>query len=76
MAVPGDWRLRAVTKAATVQTIQAAGCMEVSGNQGAGARAIPREGTDKTGDNIECVGDAIGTAVAEDGTRDELDRAD
>jgi hypothetical protein len=54
------WRLRAVMKAAVVQTIQAAACMEVPGRPGRPAgESDPREGTDKDGDDVDAAEDAM-----------------
>ena len=54
------WRLRAVMKAAVVQTIQAAACMEVPGKPGRPlARAIPVKAPTKTEIDVDAAEDAM-----------------
>jgi hypothetical protein len=66
-----------VMKAAVVQTIQAAACMEVPGKPGRPeARATPGCGADKDGDDVDAAEDAMELEVTLADPRGEIDGAD
>ena len=71
------WRLRAVMKAAVVQTIQAAACIEVPGRPGRPAgEGDPGEGADEDGDDVDAAEDAMELEVTLANPRGEIDGAD
>ncbi len=64
-------------RAAVVQTIQVAACMEVPGRPGRPAsESDPREGTDKHGDDVDAAEDAMELEVTRADPRREIDWAD